>query len=131
MFKRLVVESDIEVQMRDGTILRADIYRPDSDIPVPAILVRLPYNKDGLGNQNFGIEAIRIAEAGFAVIFQDTRGRYKSEGDFYPFINEQTDGYDTVEWTAAQPWCNGSIGMTGASYFGATQLLAAFTAGDP
>ena len=125
MTNRLLVDRNVPISMRDGTLLRADVYRPNTDAPVPAIISRLPYNKDVLLNQTFAIHAIRAAEAGFAVVYQDSRGRFQSEGEFYPFVHEGRDGYDTVEWAAAQPWCNGAVGMTGASYFGATQWLAA------
>jgi putative CocE/NonD family hydrolase len=125
MTNRLLVDRNVPISMRDGTVLRADVYRPDTDAPVPAIISRLPYNKDVLLNQTFAIHAIRAAEAGFAIVYQDSRGRFQSEGEFYPFVHEGRDGYDTVEWVAAQPWCDGAVGMTGASYFGATQWLAA------
>jgi putative CocE/NonD family hydrolase len=126
MSNRVLVDRNVPVPMRDGTVLRADVYRADADAPVPAIVSRLPYNKDLLlaGPQS-AIDVLRAAEAGFAVVYQDTRGRYQSEGQFYPFVHEGRDGYDTVEWVAAQPWCSGAVGMTGASYFGATQWLAA------
>jgi putative CocE/NonD family hydrolase len=125
MSSRLIVDRHVPIPMRDGTLLRADIYRPEVSHPVPAIVCRLPYDKEVLLQQSFGIHALRAAENGFAVIYQDTRGRFLSEGDFYPFVYEGQDGYDTIEWVAAHPWCDGAVGMTGASYFGATQWLAA------
>lgn len=125
MGNRVLLDRNVPVAMRDGTVLRADVYRPDTDRPVPAIVSRLPYNKDVLLMQTYAIHPVRAAEAGFAVLYQDTRGRYQSEGEFYPFVHEGQDGYDTVEWVAAQPWCSGAVGMTGASYFGATQWLTA------
>ena len=124
MTHRVLIETNVPLPMRDGTILRADVYRPDADTPVPAIVSRIPYEK-GLWSWQEFIHALRAAEAGFAVILQDTRGRYQSEGEFYPFRHEGQDGYDTVEWVASQVWCSGAVGMTGASYFGATQWLAA------
>jgi len=111
--------------MRDGVHLTADIYRPDTDQKVPAILSRTPYDKGSLRNFDFTLNAIRAAEQGYAVIFQDVRGRWLAEGDFYPFTSEVEDGYDSVEWVAAQPWCSGPVGMVGGSYIGATQWLAA------
>ncbi len=122
---RILIDRNIPVPMRNGAILRADIYRPDVDTPLPAILCRLPYNKDDWMMQMEAVHPLRACDAGYAVVYQDTRGRWASEGEFYPFIHEAQDGYDTVEWLAAQPWCDGNIGMTGASYFGATQWLAA------
>lgn len=106
--------------MRDGVTLRADIYRPQADGKFPVLLQRTPYNKDnGIG---FGMKA---AARGYVVIFQDVRGRYSSEGEWYTFKNEPNDGYDTVEWAAALPYSNGKVGMFGGSYVGATQMLAA------
>jgi putative CocE/NonD family hydrolase len=124
MAKRVLVERNVAVPMRDGVILRANVYRPDTSEPVPVVLSRLPYNKDLPGWQVM-TDAVRLAEAGFAIVNQDTRGRFESDGEFYPFVNEGRDGYDTVEWAAAQPWSSGAVGMTGGSYFGATQWLAA------
>ena len=125
MISQLIVDRHLPVPMRDGTLLRADVYRPQVDYPVPAILCRLPYNKDDLRMFFEAIHPVLAAEAGYAVVFQDTRGRFRSDGDFYPFVYEGPDGYDTVEWVAQQAWCDGAIGMVGASYFGATQWLAA------
>ncbi|HLZ72201.1 MAG TPA: CocE/NonD family hydrolase [Dehalococcoidia bacterium] len=121
---RLIIDKDVPVPMRDGVTLRADVTRPDGDARLPVILVRLPYGKSMLSMQTYA-EANRLALAGYAVVHQDTRGRFASEGDFYPFRDEAQDGYDTVEWCAAQPWSSGNVGMTGGSYFGATQWLAA------
>jgi len=113
------VENGVRVAMRDGVSLVADIYRPMSNEQFPVLLQRTPYNRKG------GASSGRIlASHGYIVIFQDTRGRYDSEGDFYPFLNEPDDGYDTVEWAARLPGSNGRVGMFGGSYVGATQMLA-------
>ncbi len=122
---RILIDRNVSVPMRDGVVLAADVYRPDVGGPWPVILSRLPYNKDDLAMHMEAIHPVRAVEAGYAVVLQDTRGRYQSGGDFYPFVHEAADGYDTVEWVGAQPWCSGSVGMVGASYFGATQWLAA------
>jgi len=122
---QIAVERNVAVPMRDGIQLCADVYRLDETAPVPAILVRLPYDKDELLQQWNAIHPIRAAEAGYAVVFQDTRGRFRSDGEFEPYLHEAADGYDSVEWAARQPWCSGRVGMTGASYFGAAQWLAA------
>src|SRR5512137_1851155 len=114
LFNKIVVERNVAISMRDGTKLFADIYRPEANQAFPAIVARLPYNKDALLLQSFEIEAVRAAEAGYAIIYQDTRGRYQSKGQFYPYLYEGADGFDTVEWIAAQPWCTGAVGMTGA-----------------
>ena len=73
------------------------------------------------------LDPLKVAQNGFALVIQDTRGRFTSEGEFYCFVDDIEDGYDTVEWAASQPWSNGRIGMVGASYVGATQWLAATT----
>jgi hypothetical protein len=117
------VEYDVPAKMRDGVTLRADIYRPDAEGKFPVLLKRTPYNKSGSGHENdFAREA---ASRGYIVIMQDVRGRYTSEGEWYPFIHEANDGYDTVEWAAALPYSDGRVGMWSGSYVGATQMLAA------
>jgi len=116
----VTVERGVAAKMRDGVTLRADIYRPKADGKFPVLLVRTPYDKTG--NMNFGL---RAAARGYLVISQDVRGRFASEGEWYPFKNEILDGYDTVEWAAALPYSNGKVGMFGGSYVGATQYLAA------
>ena len=120
----LKMETNIAVAMRDGVTLYADIYRPDGEGLYPTILQRTPYDKTN-SLTNTMLDPIRAAKAGFAVVIQDTRGRHASEGEFYAFRDDIDDGYDTVEWAAAQPWSNGKVGMYGASYVGATQWLAA------
>jgi putative CocE/NonD family hydrolase len=122
---RLTVERDVAVRMRDGTILYADVYRPAAPGPVPVILLRTPYNKALARVAYSQLEPMRAASRGYAVVVQDTRGRYASEGTFHCFRGEAEDGYDTVEWAAAQPWSDGNVGMYGASYMGAVQWLAA------
>src|SRR6476469_9387634 len=116
----VTTERGVTVTMRDGVILRADIYRPKADGQFPVLLQRTPYNKSG--EVAFGLKA---AASGYVVIVQDVRGRYTSEGDFYTFRHESNDGYDTGEWAAAQPYSNGKVGMWGGSYVGATQMLTA------
>src|SRR5678810_185305 len=83
-------------------------------------LERTPYDKQG--SRDF---AVKGAARGYVVIVQDVRGRYTSDGDWYPFKNESNDGYDTVEWAATLPYSNGKVGMFGGSYVGATQMLTA------
>ena len=116
----VTVERNVAAKMRDGITLRADIYRPKADGKFPVLLVRTPYDKTN--SMGFGL---RAAARGYVVVEQDVRGRFQSEGDWYPFKNESRDGYDTVEWAAALPYSNGKVGMFGGSYVGATQLLAA------
>jgi putative CocE/NonD family hydrolase len=117
------VERDVSVRMRDGVTLRGDIFRPDAEGKFPVLLQRTPYRRATWGyNVDF---AQRAASRGYVVFLQDVRGRYTSDGNWYPFLHETEDGYDTIEWIAAQPYSNGKVGMFGASYVGATQLLAA------
>jgi uncharacterized protein len=113
-------ERNVAVKMRDNVTLRADIYRPKADGQFPVLLQRTPYDKNN--GVDFGLKA---AAHGYVVIFEDVRGRYASEGEWYTFKNEPNDGYDTVEWAAALPYSNGKVGMFGGSYVGATQMLAA------
>ena len=122
----LKVETNVAATMRDGTTLYADVYRPDGPGPFPTILQRTPYDKTAaLASQM--LDPMKAAKAGFALIIQDTRGRFTSGGEFNCFIDDINDGYDTVEWAAAQSWSSGRVGMIGASYVGATQWLCAIT----
>jgi len=116
----VTVDRGVKVKMRDGAILHADVYRPKQAGRFPVLLERTPYNK--AGSVDFGY---RAAAAGYVAIIQDVRGRYTSEGEWYPFMHESEDGFDTVEWAAALPYSNGKVGMWGGSYVGATQMLAA------
>ena len=116
----VIFDRDIAVTMRDGTILRADIYRPKADGKFPVLITRTPYDK-----QDERETCAIAAENGYVAIAQDVRGRYESDGEWYPFKYESADGFDTVEWAAALPYSNGKVGMFGSSYVGATQLLAA------
>jgi uncharacterized protein len=117
------IDFDVPVTMRDGTVLRADVYRPDSGGPWPVLLSRLPYGK---GEPFPGyLDPLGMAKRGFMVVVQDTRGRFASEGEWEPWTHEESDGYDTVRWAAALPGANGSVGMFGGSYFGNTQWMAA------
>ncbi len=116
----VIVERNVAMKTRDGVTLYADIYRPISNQLVPVLLTRTPYDKSG------GAEVGRLgALRGYMVVIQDVRGRYTSEGEWYPFKHEIEDGYDTVEWAAALPHSNGKVGMFSGSYVGATQMLAA------
>jgi uncharacterized protein len=117
---QVVIERGVTAPMRDGVILRADIYRPKDDGKFPVLLQRTPYDKNN--STGMGMEG---AAKGFVVIIQDVRGRYTSDGDWYVFKHESEDGFDTVEWAAALPFVDGRVGMFGGSYVGATQMLAA------
>jgi len=108
--------------MRDGTTLVAEVNLPDAAArsTVPAVLVRSPYHRS-----LFEIEVRPLVEAGFAVVIQSVRGRHGSEGTFVPYFHEGDDGYDSVEWVAGQPWCDGNVAMMGSSYGGWVQWAAA------
>jgi putative CocE/NonD family hydrolase len=128
---------NIKLPMRDGVRLSTTVYLPLGQGPFPAVLVRTAYNRVAVWSPYF-------PEHGMALVAQDCRGRYDSEGEYYPFTHEGEDGYDTLEWIGQQAWCNGVVGMFGDSYLAATQFYAAplgsqylralnprFMAGDP
>ena len=114
-------ELDVRVAMRDGVQLSTNIYRPDEDGRFPVLLVRTPYGNGGAGSTGWHF----WAERGYVTVVQDTRGRFESEGLFYPVIFEAEDGVDTQKWVSEQPWCNGRIGTLGGSYVGMTQWMPA------
>ena len=118
-----LVERDVAVRVRDGTVLRADVLRPAGAGRFPVLVYRTPYGKQEAVREHgtFG----RAVARGYAVVVQDVRGRYASAGTFDPYRNEGRDGYDTIEWAAAQPWSDGRVGTFGLSYPGAVQWLAA------
>ena len=120
---KIIQEQNVPVRMRDGVTLRADVFRPDAPGRYPVILMRTPYGKEATAPN-----AKRFVPYGYVFVTQDTRGRFDSEGDsYYPLIHEANDGYDTVEWAAAQPWSDGNVGTTGQSYLCASQYLLAPT----
>lgn len=111
---------DVPVPMRDGVNLAADVYLPSTKGRYPVLLDRTPYGKSsGRG------EGIYFARHGYAVVVEDTRGRYDSGGKWYAFAHEPDDGQDTIAWAARQPWSNGKVVTIGASYNGIDQWLAA------
>ncbi|QBD83727.1 CocE/NonD family hydrolase [Ktedonosporobacter rubrisoli] len=124
MGQQITIDFDVPAQMRDGTILRANVYRPAGEGQWPVLLTRLPYGKD-LPTATSVFDPAQVARRGYVVIIQDTRGRFTSEGTWDPFRNEALDGVDTVAWAAGLPYSNGSVGMYGASYFGFTQWISA------
>jgi putative CocE/NonD family hydrolase len=115
---------NLRVPMRDGVELALDLLRPDLPDPLPVVLLRTPYDKV---EQRTGRPELyeRLAQRGYIVAFNDCRGRFNSDGVFRPYFDEADDGFDTVEWIAAQDWCDGNVGMTGGSYVGQTQWYAA------
>ncbi|HEU5383225.1 MAG TPA: CocE/NonD family hydrolase [Ktedonobacteraceae bacterium] len=124
MNQQIVVDYDVPASMRDGVILRANIFRPAGEGQWPVLLTRLPYGKDlPLGSSI--MDPVQVARRGYVVVVQDTRGRFTSEGAWIPFVHEPEDGVDTVAWAAQLPYSNGQVGMYGASYFGFTQWATA------
>ncbi len=107
----VVVEHDAELRLRDGVVLRADVYRPATGRAVPVLLQRTPYDK-GL----YGELGAFYARAGYAFVLQDVRGQYSSEGIFEPFVHEAEDGLETIAWAAGLPGTTGRVGMVGTSY---------------
>jgi putative CocE/NonD family hydrolase len=121
------VERNIPVPMRDGTILRADIYRPRAEGRFPVLVERVAYELVSRCRANGEYYASR----GYVFVGQNVRGAFASEGEFDPFRDDgwgaNRDGYDTIEWAATQPWSNGNVGMVDGSYSGFTQYMVAPT----
>jgi putative CocE/NonD family hydrolase len=118
-----VIENHVAVSMRDGVVLRADVWRPKSDQKLPVLVYRTPYNRKR-SPEDYTIFR-KAVQRGYVVVMQDVRGRYGSDGEFRPYEQEGRDGHDTIEWAARQPWSNGTVGTFGLSYPGAVQWLAA------
>ena len=120
-------ENNVPMETREGTVLRADVIRPDDGGKHPAILIRTPYNKVAMAERDYSF--LKIVQAGYAVVFQDTRGRYASEGNYDggdTFLRQESpDGFDAVEWLAARSWCDGNVGTYGGSYMARVQWLLA------
>ena len=126
-----VVDSDVMVRMRDGVRLATDVYRPSAAGQYPVILERTPYGKtipsrsERTPSNPKPLGRAEVAEffvsRGYVFVYQDCRGRYKSEGEFVKYLSDGNDGYDTCRWILAQPWCNGKIGTMGLSYAAHTQ----------
>jgi predicted acyl esterase len=117
------------VRMRDSVRLATDVYLPDTSDAVPAVLIRLPYDKN---SRYVFMESVaqRVTRAGYALIVQDVRGKFRSEGEPRGPVNEANDGYDTLQWISSSDWSNGRVGMFGDSYYGFTQW-AAVSSGHP
>src|SRR5260370_5981419 len=134
----IVIEENIMVPMRDGVKLATDVYRPVQEGQWPVLVTRLPYNKDLRFPFEYppftkekriflelNLDSARVLEAGYVIVAQDTRGRFASEGEFEPFVQEAQDGADAIAWAASQPWSNGQVGPFGVSYQGLTPCQAA------
>jgi uncharacterized protein len=116
------IERHKPVRMSDGVILYADVYLPAATGKYPTLVTRTPY---GVQRDGMHETVVRFAQHGYAVVVQDVRGRYESEGKWEPFRDEGRDGYETIEWAAAQPFSNGRVGTNGGSYVGHNQWAAA------
>jgi putative CocE/NonD family hydrolase len=123
-----VYERNVPMTTRDGVTLRANVFRP-AEGKAPTLLVRHPYDKEGglsAGGTNITIPPIlSFVHAGYAVVMQDARGAFASDGDFEPKVNEIADGEDVMAWLAEQDWYDGTVGAYGASYLGMTQYALA------
>ncbi|MBR6219387.1 MAG: CocE/NonD family hydrolase [Clostridia bacterium] len=119
---------DLETPMRDGVLLRGDLYRPAGDGRWPVLLLRTVFRKRDMGRSFQQYDPSYYVRRGYAVFIQDVRGLGESDGEFDRFTADGPDGYDTVEWLAAQPWCTGDVGMVGSYYAGYLQLMAALEA---
>lgn len=120
----VTVERNVGAAMRDSTVLRADVYRPEESGEYPVLLQRTPYDKT-VAQQITYQHPAWYARQGYVVVIQDPRGRFASDGEFRPFLDEATDTADTIEWCAALPGSNGKVATYGFSYAGANQLLGA------
>lgn len=135
----VAVRSNILVPMRDGVKLATDVYLPHeperTGDSFPVIMERTPYDKSGTSRsetvpwQSSPLTRPQLAryfaERGYAVVMQDVRGRHASEGAFTKYLNEASDGLDTMHWLMHQPWCNGKAGTMGLSYGAHTQMALA------
>ena len=122
----ILIDRDVPIPMRDGAVLRGDVVRDAQAGQTPTLLLRTPYLKEGGFSSVFA--PFDAVARGYAVVIQDCRGTGESDGELHPFLQEIDDGYDTVEWCAAQEWCDGRVGMYGMSYMGTTPWLAAIAA---
>ncbi len=117
---------ELSVPMRDGTSLSTFLYLPDSPGKYPVLMMRNPYGRvigtpSTCFNDALGAALIPFAQDGYAGVVQEVRGTYTSEGRYYPVQQEADDGFDAIEWAAAQDWSNGKVGMMGPSYLAITQ----------
>lgn len=116
----------VRVEMRDGVGLETDIYLPRGSETSAAILIRTPYNKAAFKPEVSQTGTVAtFVEHGYAVLVQDPRGRFGSEGAYAPLFQDDVDSYDTMDWIIEQDWSNGVIGTFGCSYLGETQIAAA------
>lgn len=120
----IIHQKNVPMQTRDGLTLYADVVRPTTPGRYPVLLSRNPYGKD-TAMENIDGAAFQFARAGYVSVVQDCRGRFTSDGEYYPLVNEVSDGYDAVEWAARLSGSNGRVGTFGQSYLGASQYMIA------
>jgi putative CocE/NonD family hydrolase len=120
----VVVDRDVMIPVRDGVRLAADIYRPKGPGKFPVVVTRTPYGKRN-PDHLYDFAGRLFASQGYAFVVQDVRGKFASEGDYYPYVNEAKDGHDTFDWAGQQEWSTGKVGTYGFSYWGSTQWLSA------
>ena len=122
----VLIAYDVPVPMRDGVVLKADVYSPVGDGPWPTLVIRTPYSKSSVTENAWnGVSPTEAARRGFMVVIQDVRGRNASDGEWEPLRHEGRDGADTIAWAAELPGSSGRVGMVGGSYCGNTQWQAA------
>lgn len=122
---QICIDQNVEVPMRDGTILRADVYRPAESGSYPVLVHRTPYDRTSVLGVALFLDMLPAVNRGYIVVHQDTRGRFDSDGEWLPWAHEQKDGYDTVVWASRLSGSNGKVGLFGGSYSGQTQWAAA------
>ncbi len=121
----VTTERRVAMETRDDVTLRADVHHPDGIATTPTILVRIPFSLTFANRMRSDVIGRYWASRGYTVVIQGTRGRYESEGKFYPLRYEREDGLDTLQWLVGQPWYNGRLAMWGGSSFGHTQWAIA------
>jgi len=127
MFSSIRIDQDVPMTMRDSTVLLAEIYRPGDEGKYPAIVIRTPYHRDEVFSFSY-VQVLPTIRAGYALVIAYVRGRFGSQGKYDVAAPQEVEGadcYDTVEWVAAQPWCDGNIGMAGESALGTVQWRTA------
>ncbi len=122
------IDHGVAMPAEPSVRLVGDVIRPSGPGSYPTIVMRTAYDRTTYASVSLQVHALRLAAAGYAVVIQDVRGRFESEGQFEPFINEERDGLATIEWITSQQWCNGVVAGAGASYNAYCQQVVACAA---